>query len=257
MTTPPVEERLRAALDELAAATPLPRADRPAPRVAPVPAGIAPPPGSDPAGTPGPAGPARPRRWWTEPKVAAAAAAVVALVVGLTVAGLAGHRAPARPAQATTTTAPSSTTTVPPTTSTTAPPVQTTVPPGGGEPGPAVAQAGGVTLSVQSSPASGPLGTTISVTATLSGAVTPGELHFLVGQGPADQGQAATDQTVPVTGPGTYTMPTGYAPPSAGQWGVSVLLLDSANNEVLSVTGLAPSAGAAVPSPQLVTTITG
>jgi hypothetical protein len=145
----------------------------------------------------------------------------------------------------------------PTTTSTTVAAASTTSTPAAG--GPAVGGSGGVTLSVTSAPRSGAVGrTTITITAVLTGTVVPGRLDFLVSDSPsADQGQPATDQPLAVTGPGTYVIPTAFSPPTAGNWAAGVAFSPNGTGSTISLSGLPPHVGAAVPFPQLVTVVTG
>jgi len=124
---------------------------------------------------------------------------------------------------------------------------------------PATGSVDGFTLSVTSSPTSGTVGhTTIRVTAVLKGAVRPAHLQFQVSDAAAaGQARPATDQRLVVHGPGTYAMPTPFAPPSAGSWAVTVTYVpDRAGASRLTVSGLPPVPGQAPPFPQLVTKVT-
>jgi hypothetical protein len=73
----------------------------------------------------------------------------------------------------------------------------------------------------------------------------------------SDQGQPATDQPVSVTGPGTFTMPTPFSPPTAGSWAAGVVYSPNGTSSTISLSGLPPHVGAPVPFPQLVTVVTG
>ena len=152
---------------------------------------------------------------------------------------------------------PTSTSVVPSTTTTpsTAPTTTTTTAAAGA----AVGSAGGVTVSVTSSPRSGTLGhTQIAVTAVVTGTVVPSRLDFLVSDSPSsDQGQPATDQPLAITGPGTYSMPQTFAPTAAGTWAASVVYSPNGTSSTISVSGLPPHAGQPAPFPQLVTVVTG
>lgn len=124
---------------------------------------------------------------------------------------------------------------------------------------PATGSVDGFTLSVTSSPTSGTVGhTTIRVTAVLKGAVRSAHLQFQVSDAAAaGTGRPATDQRLVVHGPGTYALPTPFAPPSAGSWAVTVTYVpDRAGASRLSVSGLPPAPGQAPPFPQLVTKVT-
>jgi hypothetical protein len=125
--------------------------------------------------------------------------------------------------------------------------------------GPAVGSAGGVTLSVTSAPRSGSVGrTTVTITAVLTGAVVPARLDFLVSDSPsADQGQPSTDQPLTVSGPGTYTIPTAFSPPTVGDWAAGVVYSPAGASSTISLSGLPQHAGSAVPFPQLVTVVSG
>jgi len=124
---------------------------------------------------------------------------------------------------------------------------------------PATGSVDGLILQVTSSPRTGTVGsTTIKVTATLKGTVGAATLHFQVSNAPsASQGQPATDQSVKVTGPGTFTMPKPYSPTKAGNWAVTVTYVpNDTGNSTLSVSGLPPVSGSKPPFPQLVTDVT-
>ena len=83
---------------------------------------------------------------------------------------------------------------------------------------PATGAVDGVTLSVLSSPLSGTVGsTTITVTAVLKGAVVPAHLDFQISDAPAaDSGSPSTSQTLSVSHPGTYHLPSAFRPPRPG-----------------------------------------
>jgi hypothetical protein len=91
----------------------------------------------------------------------------------------------------------------------------------------------------------------------LKGKVGAATLDFQVSDSPsATKGQPASDQSVKVSGPGTFTMPKPYKPTKAGSWAVTVLYVPTApGNLTLSVSGEPPVAGAMPPFPQLVTVV--
>jgi hypothetical protein len=125
---------------------------------------------------------------------------------------------------------------------------------------PATGSVDGYTMAVHSSPKSGTVGqTTITVVAVLTGKVVAATLHFQVSDSAsAATGKPATDQQVQVTGPGTFTIPKAFSPPTTGSWATTVVYLPkSATTSKLTVSGLPPVAGASAPFPQLVTTVTG
>ena len=124
---------------------------------------------------------------------------------------------------------------------------------------PATGSVDGVTLSVLSSPLTGKVGaTTIHVTATLSGKVTPSQLTFAISDAPsAETGAAATTQHVAVSHAGTWTLPKAFSPPKAGNWAVTVTYApQNAKDSTLSVSGLPQAVGLQAPFPQLVTVVT-
>lgn len=123
---------------------------------------------------------------------------------------------------------------------------------------PATGSVEGFTLSVTSSPTSGTVGhTTIRITAVLKGAVRAAHLEFQLSEAAAGSGRPATDQRLVVHGPGTYALPTPFAPPSAGSWAVTVTYVpDRAGTSRLSVSGLPPAPEQTPPFPQLVTRVT-
>ena len=121
---------------------------------------------------------------------------------------------------------------------------------------PAVVSANGIKMTVSSTPRAGLLGsTTIQATVTLTGAVPAGKLDFLLGIGPADQGQPGSDELLPISGPGTYHMTTGYTPTQRGAWALSVNLWNQQGLTIISVTGMAANATSSSPYPQLVTVV--
>ena len=110
-----------------------------------------------------------------------------------------------------------------------------------------------------SSPTSGTVGhTTIRVTAVLKGAVRAAHLEFQVSDAASPARAGLPPTSAGGDGPGTYPLPTPFAPPSAGSWAVTVTYVpDHAGTSRLSVSGLPPAPGQAAPFPQLVTTVTG
>jgi hypothetical protein len=120
----------------------------------------------------------------------------------------------------------------------------------------AVVSANGVTMTVSSTPRAGRLGsTTINAIVNLTGAVPGGTLDFLLGIGPANQGQPGSDQHLTVTGPGTYHMPNGYAPTQGGAWALTVNLWNRQGVTILTATGMAATATSKSPYPLLVTLV--
>jgi hypothetical protein len=78
-----------------------------------------------------------------------------------------------------------------------------------------------------------------------------------VSPGPYNQGQPASAEPVQTHGPGSYAMPTGYAPDRAGNWYVTVFYTPSTYNgtgPTPSVSGM-PSATNTDPDPSLVTVV--
>ena len=113
-----------------------------------------------------------------------------------------------------------------------------------------------MTMTVSSTPRTGHLGsTTINATVTLTGPVPAGTLVFLLGIGPADQGQPGSQEPLTIAGPGTYHMPDGYTPTQRGAWALTVNLSNKQGLTILRATGMAANATAKVPSPQLVTVV--
>jgi hypothetical protein len=114
-------------------------------------------------------------------------------------------------------------------------------------------------LSATSEPRSGALGnTSIGATATLVGigSTQTGSLEFDVSEGPYNEGQPASVESVDVSGPGTYAMPNPYRPDRAGTWYVSVTFgFTSGPGSGLEVSGM-PSPTNVHPDPDLATTIT-
>jgi hypothetical protein len=111
-------------------------------------------------------------------------------------------------------------------------------------------------MTVSSTPRAGELGsTTIEATVNLTGAVPAGTLDFVVGIGPADQGQPGSDELLAVAGSGTYKMPTGYAPTQRGAWALTVNFSSQQGLTLATATGMAATATSSVPYPQLVTVV--
>ena len=111
-------------------------------------------------------------------------------------------------------------------------------------------------MTVSSTPRAGRLGsTTINAIVNLTGAVPGGTLDFLLGIGPANQGQPGSDQHLTVTGPGTYHMPNGYAPTQGGAWALTVNLWNRQGVTILTATGMAATATSKSPYPLLVTLV--
>jgi hypothetical protein len=117
----------------------------------------------------------------------------------------------------------------------------------------------GPQLSATSEPRSGALGSTsISATATLTGigSTQTGSLEFDISEGPYNEGQPSSVESVAVSGPGTYAMPNPYKPDRAGSWYVSVDFgFTSGPGSGLEVSGM-PSPNNYVPDSDLATTIT-
>jgi hypothetical protein len=90
---------------------------------------------------------------------------------------------------------------------------------------------------------------------TLTGAVPAGKLDFLLGIGPADQGQPGSDELLTISGPGTYHMTTGYTPTQRGAWALTVNLWNQQGLTIIHVTGMAANATSSSPYPQLVTVV--
>jgi hypothetical protein len=196
---------------------------------------------------------------------AAAAAAVVAVALSATALahGFSGTTRPGAAAYASAkpryspalVSSPVTTTTIPVTSTatpaSTAPP---TTPPGTTTP--AVVSANGIEATVSSTPRAGLLGsTTIDATVTLTGAVPAGKLDFLLGIGPADQGQPGSDELLTISGPGTYHMTTGYTPTQRGAWALTVNLWNQQGLTLIHVSGMAANATSSSPYPQLVTVV--
>jgi hypothetical protein len=97
--------------------------------------------------------------------------------------------------------------------------------------------------------------TTIEATVNLTGAVPAGTLDFLLGIGPADQGQPGSDEQLAITGPGTYQMPSGYTPAQRGAWALTVNFWNQQGLTIISATGMAATATSNSPYPQLVTVV--
>jgi hypothetical protein len=120
----------------------------------------------------------------------------------------------------------------------------------------AVVFANGIEMTVSSTPRAGVLGsTTIEATVNLTGAVPAGTLDFLLGNGPANQGQPGSDEQLTIAGPGTYQMPSGYAPTQRGAWALTVVFSNQQGLTIISATGMAATATSSVPYPQLVTVV--
>jgi hypothetical protein len=111
-------------------------------------------------------------------------------------------------------------------------------------------------MTVSSTPRAGVLGsTTIEATVNLTGAVPGGTLDFLLGIGPANQGQPGNVEQLTIAGPGTYQMPSGYAPTQRGAWALTVVFSNQQGLTIISATGMAATATSSVPYPQLVTVV--
>lgn len=124
---------------------------------------------------------------------------------------------------------------------------------------PATGSVNGFTLAVTSAPHTGKVGSTsITITAVLKGDVKAATLDFSVSSSSsAAKGKPATDQTVKITGPGTFKMPKAYSPTKAGHWAATVTYKpNEAGSSTLSVSGLPPVEGSSPPFPQLVTVVT-
>ena len=90
---------------------------------------------------------------------------------------------------------------------------------------------------------------------TLTGAVPAGTLDFLLGIGPANQGQPGSDEHLAIAGPGTYQMPSAYTPTQRGAWALTVAFWNDQGITIISATGMAPSATSSSPYPQLITVV--
>jgi hypothetical protein len=120
----------------------------------------------------------------------------------------------------------------------------------------AVVVTNGIEMTVSSTPRVGVLGSaTIEATVNLTGAVPAGTLDFVVGIGPADQGQASSDEELTIAGPGTYQMPSGYTPTQRGAWALTVNFWNQQGLTMITATGMAANATSSSPYPQLVTVV--